>query len=629
MSGIYGADVALYVTTEQWLSLARENDVSFAIVRCYESSGHVDSSAPATINNAWAAGLSSVDVYHFPCLGSPAAEQIQASVNALRAAGAQFDRYWIDVETGAGWSRTDFGKNAEFLSQLLAAAESLGLEVGIYTSVGEWSATIRSDEFSKYPLWYAEYESPPSPSFDGFIPFGGWTAPVMKQFVGNQPTPSGVEIDGNWAPGPIAGGQRSEPSRARASEPANASPEPTSGAATDIRQAVTAYAVSIAGTSEASDKAKYVCIIAPGETISKQQGMAKESSCGLTIAGIWRACGYYGRSLNAPYEIGSAFARLENIGYETRAYHPYAPGLLPKPGDMVLLGGEAHVYTVISVAAQPDGTVVIQSVDGGIGSGGTGIAKSNHTWRDGYDADPYVPPRPIQGIIDVTGVLTSDRMPLHGFVQAAPHNSRGFDSEAAISASAASQLVADGYVFCTRYVSPNGKAVAALTSEEAAGILKAGLALMLVQRVDASALAFSASLGTKHGEAAAASAVAIGIPMCVNVWLELDSIPSTTESAGLIAYYNAWYTAVYDAGFLPGLRVGTTEVLNGEALGDLKFSHYWQSSGVSASPSPRGYQLVSSAAVGGAQGREVTAKNDEGDGGAAGPGQAEWLIASP
>ena len=201
---------------------------------------------------------------------------------------------------------------------------------------------------------------------------------------------------------------------------------------------------------------------------------------------------------------------------------------------------------------------------GGLAASASAGSSSTHT-------DPYVPPRPIQAIIDVTGVLTSGWMPLHGFVKAAPHKSRGFDSEAAISAGAASQLVANGYVFCTRYVSPNGKAVAALTSEEAAGILNAGLAFMLVQRVDASVLAFSASLGTKHGEAAAASAVAIGFPMCVNVWLELDGIPSTTESAGVSAYYNNWYTAVYDAGFLPGLRVGATEVLSGDALGDLKF----------------------------------------------------------
>ena len=61
MRGIYGADVALSVTTEQWRSLARENDVSLAIVRCYESSGHVDPNAPAIIYDAWAAGLSSVD----------------------------------------------------------------------------------------------------------------------------------------------------------------------------------------------------------------------------------------------------------------------------------------------------------------------------------------------------------------------------------------------------------------------------------------------------------------------------------------------------------------------------------------------------------------------------------------
>lgn len=41
-----------------------------------------------------------------------------------------------------------------------------------------------------YPsLWYANYESDghvnPTQTFNDFIPFGGWTAPVLKQIAGN------------------------------------------------------------------------------------------------------------------------------------------------------------------------------------------------------------------------------------------------------------------------------------------------------------------------------------------------------------------------------------------------------------------------------------------------------------
>jgi|HubBroStandDraft_6_1064221.scaffolds.fasta_scaffold122643_2 GH25 family lysozyme M1 (1,4-beta-N-acetylmuramidase) len=205
MGGIYGADVSTPVSVEGWQGLINERSVSFGIVRCYESGGVVDPNAPDSVKNGWAAKLSAVDVYHFPCMGVDAQTQVQQAVNALQTAGAQFGTYWFDVESGAGWSTTDLSSNASFLANLVAAAEALGLTVGIYTSEYDWLSVINDDSCSSYPLWYAEYQTPPEANFDGFSSFGGWTQPAMKQFVGDESC-SGVSYDGNWAPGPSPGG---------------------------------------------------------------------------------------------------------------------------------------------------------------------------------------------------------------------------------------------------------------------------------------------------------------------------------------------------------------------------------------------------------------------------------------
>lgn len=43
------------------------NHHSFAIVRCYCSSGKVDSNCATSVSRCWEAGFSHVDVYMFPC----------------------------------------------------------------------------------------------------------------------------------------------------------------------------------------------------------------------------------------------------------------------------------------------------------------------------------------------------------------------------------------------------------------------------------------------------------------------------------------------------------------------------------------------------------------------------------
>lgn len=202
MSGVYGADVSTPTSMAQWQTLMKQNAATFGIVRCYESSGQVDPNAVASIKAGWEAGLSRVDVYHFPCapVSVSAEAQVQDVVQALSAANAKFGYYWIDVEQGAAWSTTDFAGNTQFLSQLIQAVQAQGLTVGIYTSPYEWSMVINNSQFSQFPLWYATYDNQTSfADFSEFGNFGGWTQPVMKQYAGDV-TSGDISYDANWAP---------------------------------------------------------------------------------------------------------------------------------------------------------------------------------------------------------------------------------------------------------------------------------------------------------------------------------------------------------------------------------------------------------------------------------------------
>lgn len=49
----------------------------------------------------------------------------------------------------------DLGSNCDYVVEAASHARGLGVNVGIYSSEGEWSATVGSDcnRLTSYPLW--------------------------------------------------------------------------------------------------------------------------------------------------------------------------------------------------------------------------------------------------------------------------------------------------------------------------------------------------------------------------------------------------------------------------------------------------------------------------------------------
>jgi len=151
-------------------------------VRAWQSFGGFDSNAPASIKAAQQAGISSVDVYLFPCAGKDASSQVSSMISSLQSSGASYGTIWLDIETnpssGCGWSSST-STNCQFIGQLISGAG--GHSVGVYASSSMWSEIAGSSCTigSSKPLWYAHYDN--NPSFSDFQPFGGWTKPYMKQ----------------------------------------------------------------------------------------------------------------------------------------------------------------------------------------------------------------------------------------------------------------------------------------------------------------------------------------------------------------------------------------------------------------------------------------------------------------
>ena len=214
---------------------------------------------------------------------------------------------------------------------------------------------------------------------------------------------------------------------------------------------------------------------------------------------------------------------------------------------------------------------------------------------------------------------------LPGIVQSSTSGgSIGFDSNTIVTAEVAQLFKAQGYSFCLRYLSlgaPQGQGD--LSTAEALDILNAGLALMPVQHVLKSPWAPSLAMGQTHGANAAANAQQVGFPAGVCVWCDLEGVAGGTAAQDVVDYCTAWFKAVADAGYLPGLYVGSDCILDGTQLFALPFANYWQGASQTPNLSGRGYQMQQCLVTNPVNGIGIDANQTHVD--SAG-GHPKWLI---
>lgn len=185
-------------------------------------------------------------------------------------------------------------------------------------------------------------------------------------------------------------------------------------------------------------------------------------------------------------------------------------------------------------------------------------------------------------------------MKIDGTLALATPGAQGFDSDTIVFADTAAELFRAGFRFAVRYLSrtvPQNQSD--LCISEAQTILGAGLALMAVQHCPRPGWAPNRQLGQEYGEAAAQNAVEIGLPVGINLWLDLEGVADWVSDADTIEHCNAWAGAIEAAGFVPGLYVGANQPLSGDQLyWRLRIRNYWRSASIVPDIPYRGYQMV-------------------------------------
>lgn len=218
---------------------------SFAVIRGWCSFGGPDVDSPHTVYNvrpacagaarsagaiptrrrraqAWDGGMKHVDIYLFPCAGMDALVQVHGLVQFMANYNATYGTVWFDIETnpsaGCGWSG-DVQRNCAYVATLVRAAQDLHRPCGVYASRYMWDSIMGASctAAAAVPLWYADWDgdvcariggrgrrcvrltAPVQPSFSGFVPFGGWQRPAMKQYASGG-VACGVNADRNWYP---------------------------------------------------------------------------------------------------------------------------------------------------------------------------------------------------------------------------------------------------------------------------------------------------------------------------------------------------------------------------------------------------------------------------------------------
>lgn len=192
-------------------------------------------------------------------------------------------------------------------------------------------------------------------------------------------------------------------------------------------------------------------------------------------------------------------------------------------------------------------------------------------------------------------------MPLPGIVQTAPAGVLGLDFNAdgqKMTAARAKAFREADYKFCLRYVprTPTAQTVDFdIRRPEAQMLLDEGFALMLVQHFKSeSGWVPTPQLGRDYGAFAARWARdKVDMPGGVCIFLDLEAVKSGTPKQDIIGYCEQWHQQVQQAGYVPGVYLGTgARLADTEVAAKLPFfEHFWIAFNETFQVPGRGIQL--------------------------------------
>lgn len=145
---------------------------------------------------------------------------------------------------------------------------------------------------------------------------------------------------------------------------------------------------------------------------------------------------------------------------------------------------------------------------------------------------------------------------------------RGADMVTRLTSESAARLRAAGLDYVVRYVG-------GLSREEMADVLGAGLGLQLVTYSRAPGWTPSGAIGAQDGIEDLKHLAWLQVPAGMLVWIDLEGAHGT--AADVAAWANARAYALVKEGYIAGLYVGDSCVLNAEELYALTFvTRYWR-----------------------------------------------------
>lgn len=180
---------------------------------------------------------------------------------------------------------------------------------------------------------------------------------------------------------------------------------------------------------------------------------------------------------------------------------------------------------------------------------------------------------------------------------------RGFDCNTTVGLVHGQKMRRADFRFVMRYVRRSEWHSFDVTANEIANLLRADLAVGVVQHVAPPGWRPTKRLGRVYGHVAAEEAGGAGYALGSTLWCDLEGVSSQSSKSEIIDFCNAWYDEAIAAGYRAGLYAGWDCGLTPDELYyRLRFKAYWSAYNLAdywaslemraSEPSVRGAQLL-------------------------------------